>query len=508
MTTIIDTSELYVISLVNNKTIEISDKVKEFIGLDNNEKLLTKDEKIYKSFFEDRKTYIIVKGKNNELVTFKISHHSKCKDTGTQTILLCNLKTEIDKLNYVSNQKYIDYQTYLPNKLKLVEDLENTNSEPKSITIIDIRNLRSLNDFYGYELTSRIVKKMKEILLGEFYYGFKIYASDYDHFFMVQKKDDITQVDLIKKLKDIQKEFESTIFETVEGIKIKLECSIGVSIEDKRNKLNNANIALRTAKRTNQPLVIYCKEKDSSLEYKERLEWIQKIEHALVNDDFIPYYQPIMNNKTLEVAKYEVLARMKVGDKIISPYFFIELSKQSNQYNRITKTIVEKAFKNFSGTGKSFSINLSFLDIKDKDFLEYLKGMIIKYKIHNQLVVELLEDETITDFNIIDNFIKVLREYNVKVSIDDFGSGFSNYARLLEVDIDYIKIDASFIKNINKDKKAFIVVENIVLLAKKLEIEVVAEFVESINIYDTIKKLGIEYSQGYCFYEPLESHLD
>jgi EAL domain-containing protein (putative c-di-GMP-specific phosphodiesterase class I) len=115
----------------------------------------------------------------------------------------------------------------------------------------------------------------------------------------------------------------------------------------------------------------------------------------------------------------------------------------------------------------------------------------------HRVTFELLESEKVNDFNKVVHFFNEIKRYGAKVAIDDFGSGFSNFSYIIKLNPDFIKIDGSLIKDIDKDKNAQIVVETIVNFSKKLGIKTVAEFVHSSTVLSTVKQLGINYSQGY-----------
>ncbi|WP_133121137.1 EAL domain-containing protein, partial [Malaciobacter halophilus] len=132
----------------------------------------------------------------------------------------------------------------------------------------------------------------------------------------------------------------------------------------------------------------------------------------------------------------------------------------------------------------------------------YLFEMIEKYNINERLTIELLESEELNHFEIIDKFIKRLKKYQVQIAIDDFGSGYSNFAYIIKLDIDYLKIDSSLIENIHKDKQALKIVKSIISFAKQLDIKVVAEKVHNQEIYNILTDLKVDYLQGYYISKP------
>ena len=119
------------------------------------------------------------------------------------------------------------------------------------------------------------------------------------------------------------------------------------------------------------------------------------------------------------------------------------------------------------------------------------------------MTFELLEDEEVKDFDLVKDFIlEVKTKGHVKIAIDDFGSGYSNYERLLDFQPDILKIDGSLTKNILTDSYSLHVIESIIVFAKKQKIQTVAEYVSSEEIFNKIKELGIDYGQGYYLGEP------
>jgi len=158
------------------------------------------------------------------------------------------------------------------------------------------------------------------------------------------------------------------------------------------------------------------------------------------------------------------------------------------------------AFKNNT---YDFSINLSIEDIMSSKIFNYILQKLKENKeTARRLTFELLESEAVKDFKKVDRFIGEIRRYGVKVAIDDFGSGYSNFSYVTKINTDYIKIDGSLIADIDVDEASLIVVETIVSFAKKLGLKTIAEYVHSSVVLDKVKELGIDYSQGFYIDEP------
>jgi EAL domain-containing protein (putative c-di-GMP-specific phosphodiesterase class I) len=164
--------------------------------------------------------------------------------------------------------------------------------------------------------------------------------------------------------------------------------------------------------------------------------------------------------------------------------------------------MIEKTFKIFNNNHLEFSINLTIDDILNNDIKEFIFYMLKIYNVGSRLVFEIVESESIENFEEVCSFIKNVKLFGCKIAIDDFGTGYSNFQYLLKLNADYIKIDGSLIKDIYKNRTSEIVCKNIVNFAKDLNIKTIAEFVENESIFNKVKELGIDYSQGYYFSKP------
>ena len=153
---------------------------------------------------------------------------------------------------------------------------------------------------------------------------------------------------------------------------------------------------------------------------------------------------------------------------------------------------------------KKLSLNFSYRDVINKQLLDKLETLIIEKGVANRLVLEILETEKVTDYQKIIDFIIRFKKLGCQIALDDYGSGYSSFEYLLKMDLDYLKIDASLIKNIDTDEKSKIVVQTIIEFAKKVNIKTIAEFVANEQICNVCKELGVDEYQGYYFSKPSE----
>ena len=229
------------------------------------------------------------------------------------------------------------------------------------------------------------------------------------------------------------------------------------------------------------------------------------IRNAIVNDKIVPFYQPIFN-KEKQIVKHEALIRIQNSNEIISPSVFLEVSKRIKRYTDIEKMLIEKSFKLIAGIPNAvISVNLSGRDMTDGDVSVFIIEKLNKYKVAGRVIFEILEDENVENIERIGIFIERVRRMGVKIAIDDFGSGYSNFSYILKLKPDYIKIDGSIIKNIDTSEDSRAIAGAIIAFAKKLDITVIAEFVRSKEVFNTCVELGVDEFQGFYLGEPRDS---
>jgi len=410
---------------------------------------------------------------------------------------------EIAHENKIQAMLYIDGLTKFPNRAKLIKDLQDDKIDIVSLAIFDIKSFKEINDFFGHKVGDSILKKVAQIIVNV--------INSYDEVNLYKFPSDtycITNSGISNnKFKEITQTIINNIDKKVfheDQHEIDVRVAAGITFSTKNNKLVTADLALQAAKRDHKDLIVFYDELDNLKEYQNNMLWTKKLKNALEKDNIVVYFQPLVNNKTMKVDKYECLVRMIDEDKIISPFFFLEVSKKANQYSKITKIVIEKSFREFQNLPFEFSVNVSYEDIEDKDFMKFVKEKLATYGVAKKVVWEILEDEGIKNYDVLQEFTSEVKALGCKVAIDDFGSGYSNFEHLLKMNVDYLKIDASLVKNIATDQNSYEIVKTIMEFAKSLDLQTIAEYVENKEIFKLAKSLGATYSQGYYFSAPLE----
>jgi len=408
--------------------------------------------------------------------------------------------TKVFEQEQLINRQLTDRLTGLPNRLKLIQDLEKR--QHSTLAMFNIDAFHELNKLYGHKVGDEILKSLavyfSETLSEEQNQIYKL-PGDVFAILCTESCDDDTCKEIIKPL---LQNLSENLFQ-IDEHEIYLTMTAGVSHGNDIDILINANIALNNAKKRRLPFAFYNLTEQDEKHYANNLKMFKSLKYALSNDLIIPYFQPIYNNDTLEIDKYEVLMRLIDQEgEVISPFFFLDIAHKAKVYPELTKIIIRKAFAMFQDKDIAFTINLSIEDIRNTGTQAYIIEMLRGFNRPHNVIFEIVESEEIGDYTMIKAFVQEVKKYGAKIAIDDFGSGYSNFMHLLELKADFIKIDGSIIKNILLDKNSQILTQTIVSMANKLNMKVIAEFVSSKEILDAVMLLGVDHSQGYYLGEP------
>jgi diguanylate cyclase (GGDEF)-like protein len=398
-------------------------------------------------------------------------------------------------------QLYTDSLTSLPNRKALIRDMQKFQNPV--LAIVDIDSFKSINDLYGEHIGNIVLKStsklLKKLLKDEICSIYRIGADT----FALMKDADFDRQECVDKVTSVIATIDSKPIDIKEySILIKIAVTLGISSQ-KIDTLETADMALKKAKANRLSYLIYSEEHNLDREYQNDIKWTRIIEKAIESDTVVSYYQPILNRDG-DIVKYEALIRILEDDNIYSPFLFLDISKKVKFYNKLEHIVILKAFKKARESLIPVSINISIEDILNVEFLNFIESEFKKGDIAKLVTFELLESESITDYEKVISFIDKMKAYGSKIAIDDFGSGYSNFTYLLKLKPDYIKIDGSSVKNIHRDKNSYLITKTINDFAHSLGIKTIAEYVHCKEVYDILESLGVDEYQGYFFSEPLE----
>jgi PAS domain S-box-containing protein/diguanylate cyclase (GGDEF)-like protein len=412
--------------------------------------------------------------------------------------------TELEKSKEEIKKQRTDLLTGLPNRNQLVEDLRSATNP--TIFYMNIDDFSGFNEFYGTDIGDSVLINLANILrkLQEKKH-FQLYKFQSDQFVLLFEESYFNEINFHfffeELIADIEKQISTLQIKNQNRVNISLSSGAAnyYAHDNYQNLILYANIARKKAQEQQKKFILFDHSMRKSENYAQNIEWINKIKEALLEDRVVTYYQPIIENSTGNIVKYETLVRMldKEGNTVPT-WTFLEIAQKSKLYPQVTKIVIEKAFKAFEDFPQyDFSVNLTIDDILSREITDFIYDKLKHYNNSHRVIFEITESEEVRDYKIINNFIENVKKYGVKIAIDDFGSGYANFEHIISIDADFIKIDGSLIKNIDTDKNARIITEAIIDFSKKLGKKTIAEFIHCEEIYDIVKKLGADYSQGF-----------
>ncbi|WP_414733107.1 bifunctional diguanylate cyclase/phosphodiesterase [Acetobacterium carbinolicum] len=399
-------------------------------------------------------------------------------------------------------------------KLEATEVLESKAVTSCAILTFDIDRFRFINEEYGHEKGDLVLKTVVKILKERMNKQETYARVSGDHFAILclcDERDKITR--RIKEFIRVLNVEREAI-----GIKERISCHFGIYIiEDKkgnlekiREKANMARIAAKTA--DNHHWFFY------SDAFRKKIgdekEIIDQMEDALENNQFEMYLQPKYNLHTNSYCGGEALVRWRHPQKgLISPGEFIPIFEQTGFIRKLDMFMLEevcKVLKSWEAKKHpdiSISVNISRKNLNQIDFIERVLSITNQYRIHRgQLEIELTESSIFEDVDRVIEIGQAFRNYGFKMSMDDFGSGYSSINLLGNLPLDVIKMDQGFFNSRINREQNHIVVESTIDMIKKLGMTVVAEGIETKEEVEMLRKLGCDIIQGYFFGKPMSVH--
>jgi len=461
---------------------------------------------IFLAIFIELETYLIKPIKNFSNV---IKNITNSQDMTRRVEVNDNIE-EIDAIKDVFNnmldsiehQFYYDNLTGLQNRRRLTEMLELHNNS--FLMIINIDSFQEINDLYGDDAGDKLLQGFAKFLQTLIPKEEKLYRLHSDEFaYLCQQGIDLKEFTNFAAM--ISEKISQESFSIGSKGEVSLSATIGMSYGTNM-LLVNADTALVVAKKNRKHYLMYDDSMAMAKEYEKNFTWTKRLKKAIDENRIVPLFQPIVDAKTQKIVKYEALMRIvDENNTYIAPIHFLELAKRNKLYHQLTKIMIEKTFEKFKDVSYLVSINISVEDILNRDIYNFILEKLHTSQMGKRVVFEIIESEGIENFDEVIEFINEVKKYGARVSIDDFGTGYSNFEYLMKLKVDYIKIDGSMIKNIDVNKDSQLITQTIVDFAKKMNIQTVAEFVYSKNIFDKIVELDVDYAQGYYFGEPSEN---
>lgn len=396
--------------------------------------------------------------------------------------------------NFIFNNNDKKNIKYVYNYQHLEEKLVNKNV----LTNIHLYDLVYYYKNYGYVFLKNVINLFLKTISKNLEDNLELYVLGQSDFFITGDVNMNTLENITKKIINL---FKFEVF-NIDGIDIKFKFKIAMSYDE--NSLSLISKTLNTINSTNEFNTLNLSYKDPMfLEQQNNIFLAKKINQLFIDNSLITYYQPIIENENYEIEMYECLIRHKESE--ISPSEFIPILQKARLTSLVTYTIIEQAFKKLSGEKFKISINICQEDLENQKLINFIKEQQKKNGIpSNKIIFEVVETFSSKSNSFVISQLKSLKENGYLIALDDFGMNDSNFSVLFELDIDYIKIDGKFISKL-KEKKYYKIVKALVSMAHSLDVKVIAEFVDNEEIQNLVKKLDIDYSQGYYIGKPNEN---
>jgi EAL domain-containing protein (putative c-di-GMP-specific phosphodiesterase class I)/GGDEF domain-containing protein len=396
---------------------------------------------------------------------------------------------------------YSDYLTSQPNYLQLRDDIEKFPNE-SLLVILNIKEFSKFNLLYGHDVGDALIKEVIGFLkdLPKVDQVYRIYG---DEFAVTFKEEDYEYVRY-----DFKMNLESHEYH-IGKRSILLSFYASYSTLSK-HALEHCEYGLLESKKHLGAFINATKiEKAVIQKYTKAMSLSQKLRIAFLDDRFICCYQPIFDRRSKKIVKYEALMRTSCLDGTkMYPAEFLGVLKDMYIYPEVTKIIIAKTFAMFEDKEYAFSINLSFADIINPETEAFIVAIVEKYpEVAKRCTFELLENEAIQNKDEVIRFFSLLHSFGVKISIDDFGSGFSNYDTIFNFDVDYIKIDGIITESLFTSSKSRVLLDSIITVARELGAQIIVEYVSSKEIYEYVSKLDVDMMQGFYLGKPSEKLL-
>jgi diguanylate cyclase (GGDEF)-like protein len=402
------------------------------------------------------------------------------------------------KTELLIKQLYTDELTQLPNRSALVRDMKQYSDA--NLAIVNIKSFKNINDVFGFNVGNYTLETLaKRLLLNCNEYELTLYRIGSDEFAILNRK--LSHQLFEEFIANTIEQFEHEVFfYHPKDVEINIALYAGICFS-KKNRMACADVALSEANKLHKDYVIYSSSENLIQEQEQKLEMINIIKNALQNDKILLYKQAIVN-RDQEKNKYETLVRLEHDGRVLSPAEFLDIAQKTKYYPLITRKIVSRALEVFKDRKEEFSINLIAEDILNESTLAYIRKEILSFEDKDRIVFELVESEDLYQLQEVADFIKEMQSLGIKIAIDDFGTGYSNFSYMMMLQPDYIKIDGSLIKDIDRNEKAKNIVTTIITFANELGCKTIAEYVHSKEVFEVCRELGVDEFQGYYFSEP------
>jgi diguanylate cyclase (GGDEF)-like protein/PAS domain S-box-containing protein len=398
-------------------------------------------------------------------------------------------------------------------RLKHVLATQEKNLSINTICYIDLDQFKLVNDTCGHTAGDELLKDITLLLQSNLDGIGTLARLGGDEFGLLLENCDIVKAQVVaKNLLEVIQQYNFTWQDSTFTIGASIGISpVSPSATSCEEIMSNADSACYLAKETGRNRTqVYTEEDDKLLTQQREMHWVSRINHALEEDRFQLYFQEIMPLKghvQSFILHGEILLRMidKEGD-IVSPNNFLPAAERYNMITLIDEWVVDKSIQWLASRKDKvlISVNLSGMSLSNRDFLNFIVSKIKQHKINPELLCfEITETAAIGNLSTAIHFMNVLKKLGCSFALDDFGSGLSSFSYLNSLPVDYLKIDGTFVMDIDKDPMHYAMVKSINEVGQVMGIKTIAEFAASEDIIRSLREVGVDNAQGYAIARPI-----
>jgi len=394
----------------------------------------------------------------------------------------------------------------------LLEGVARNPSDQHALLYLDLDQFKVVNDTCGHDAGDELLKQLSRTLRASVPAGASLARLGGDEFGILLENVDLQQATeianrLLQAFADFTFEWEQRRFDV--GVSIGM-VPIGQDTSSASFVLSAADVACYVAKESGRNRVHIYQDSDINLgERHNEMHWVSRIKEALESDRFVIFKQTITSlNGGDPTPHHELLLRMLDHDGLVPPGAFIPAAERYNLMNAVDRWVIDTAFRHLhrvqrAGDEGIYSINLSGNSLNDDNLPDYIQHKLAEHRVNpGQLCFEITETAAVFNLEKASHMIKSLKKLGCRFSLDDFGSGLSSFGYLKNLPVDFLKIDGSFVKDMNTDPMNRAIVEAIHQVGHSLSIRTIAEFVENQNIANQLRDIGVDFAQGYYFSKP------
>jgi diguanylate cyclase (GGDEF)-like protein/PAS domain S-box-containing protein/excisionase family DNA binding protein len=410
-----------------------------------------------------------------------------------------------------------DTLTDLPNRHAMQRSIEQAMASGAlgALMFLDIDHFKYVNDNFGHRTGDSIITGIGSVLRdavretnGELY---RIGGDE----FAVHLPDALRKeaVDIAEKALTAIRHFR---FQADKGKAIaNLSASIGIALypfhgNELPTLLSNVDIAMYQAKDLGRNRhALFDQESGALRDTHKRVHWAKKLRDALDEDRLVLFAQPVVRLSDRQIMHHEVLLRIREDSgTYVGPGNFIEIAETLGLIQEIDLRVVEMVLEHIDNSGLAgkkvrYFVNLSRVSISNREWVERFMKLLAASPVQpQQLVFEITETAALSEIDVTLNFIRRLKEMGSRFALDDFGAGFSSFYYLKRFDVDYLKIDGSFVRDLASDEGSRLFVKALNDVAHGLKKQVIAEWVETPEVRDLLMQMGAHFGQGYLFQKP------